>query len=115
MNARFQNLGETNQETLCCLQEGFLKCRICSKKFEDKNHLDEHEDIHVVGGKHYKSLEKLDDKTMVCGMVYSAKGSLHAHVRDKHGKALAKSQYERKANWDITWETEDDYNAKWKQ
>ena len=93
-------------------KKGFQICHVCSKKFEDKNHLDEHEDIHIVGCKHYKCLEKLDDKTTVCGMMYSAIGSLCAHIRDKHGKALAKSQYERKANWDITWETEDDYNIR---
>ena len=39
-------------------KKGLLSCCICSKQFEDKNHLDEHEDIHVVGGKHYKCLEK---------------------------------------------------------
>ena len=49
---------------------------------------------------------------MVCGMVYSATGCLHAHIRDKHGKPLVKAHYERKANQDITWETEDDYNAR---
>ena len=40
------------------------------------------------------------------------KAASRAHIRDKHGKALAKSQYERKADQDIIWETEDDYNAR---
>ena len=48
---------------------------------------------------------------MVCCSVYSANGSLHAHVKDKHGKPLAKSEYKRKENWDITWETVEAYNA----
>ena len=39
-------------------KKGLLSCRIRSKQFEDKNHLDEHEDIHVVSEKHYKCLEK---------------------------------------------------------
>ena len=80
--------------------------------FEDKHHLDKHKGIHVVGGKHYKCLEKVDDKTTECGMVSSAKGSLHAHIRNKHEKVVVKSQYERKADQDITWKREDEYNAR---
>ena len=76
-------------------KKGLLSCHICSKQFEDKNHLDEYEDIHVVGGKHYKCLEKTQDGTE-CGSLYSHKGSLHAHVKDKHGKTVAKSEYQRK-------------------
>ena len=49
---------------------------------------------------------------MVCGSVYSAKGSLHAHVKDKHVKPLAKSEYKRKEHWDITWETLEAYNTR---
>ena len=92
-------------------KKGFQFCGVCSKMFEDKNHLKEHQDIHVLGGKHYKCLEKLEDGT-VCGYVYSAKGSLCAHVKDKHGKPLAKSEYKRKENWDITWETLEAYNTR---
>ena len=66
-----------------------LSCHMCSKQFEDKNHLDEHEDILVVGGKHYKCLEKSQDGTE-CGSLYSHKGSICAHVKDKHGKTVAK-------------------------
>ena len=84
---------------------------MCSKTFEDKNHSEEHEDIHVIGGKNYKCLEKSEDG-MVCGSVYSAKGNLHAHVKDKHVKPLAKSEYKRKENWDITWETLEAYNTR---
>ena len=66
-----------------------------TKVQKDKNHLEEHEDIHVFGGKHYKCLEKSEDG-MVCRSVYSAKGSLHVHVKDKHGKPLAKLEYKEK-------------------
>ena len=91
-------------------KKGLLSCRICSKQFEDKNHLDEHEDIHVVGGKHYKCLEKTQDGTE-CGSLYSHKGSLCVHVKDKHGKTLAKSEYQRKDDQDITWESLEVYNV----
>ena len=88
-----------------------LSCHICSKQFEDKNHLDEHEDIHVVGGKHYKCLEKTEDGTE-CESLYSHKGSLRAHVIDKHGKTMAKSEYQRKDDQDITWESLEVYNVR---
>ena len=65
----------------------------------------------VIGGKHYKCLKKSEDGT-VCGSVYSAKGSLCAHVKEKHQKPLAKSEYKRKENWDITWEALEAYNAR---
>ena len=61
-------------------KNGLMSCHVCSKQFEDKNHLDEHEDIHVVGGKHYECLEKSQDGTE-CGSLYSHKGSLCAHVK----------------------------------
>ena len=70
-------------------KKGLLSCRVYSKQFEDKNYLDKHEDIHVVSGKHYKCLEKFQDDTE-CGSLYSHKGSLCAHVKDKHGKTVAK-------------------------
>ena len=76
-------------------KKGFHFCGVCSKMFEDINHLEEHQDICVIGGKCYKCLEKSEDG-MVCGYVYSAKGSLHAHVNDKHGKPLAELEYKRK-------------------
>ena len=88
-----------------------LSCHVCSKQFEDKNHLDEHEDIHVIGGKHYKCLEKTQDG-MECGSLYSHKGSLHAHVKDKHGKTVAKSEYQRKDDQDITLESLEVYNVR---
>ena len=53
-----QRIGETTEKTHFAHKKGLLSCRICSKQFEEKNHLNEHEDIHVVNGKHYKCLEK---------------------------------------------------------
>ena len=94
-------------------KKGLLSCRMCSKQLEDKNHLDEHEDIHVVSGKHYKCLEKSQDTE--CGSLYSNKGSLCAHVKDKHGKTMAKSEYQRKDDQDITWESLEVYNARIKE
>ena len=76
-------------------KKGLLSCRICSKQFEDKNHLDEHEDIYVVSRKHYKCLEKTQDGTE-CGSLYSHKGSLCAHVKDKHGKNHGKIRVPKK-------------------
>ena len=87
-----------------------LSCHVCSKPFEDKNHLDEHEDIHIVGGKHYKCLEKSQE----CGSLYSHQGSLCAHVKDKHGKTVAKLEYQRKDDQDITWESLEVYNMRMK-
>ena len=92
-------------------KKGLLFCHICSKQFEHKNHLDEREDIHVVGGKHYKCLEKTQDG-MECGSLYSHKGSLRVHVKDKHGKTMAKLEYQRKDDQDITWESLEVYNAR---
>ena len=80
-----QRIRETGEKTQNYAQKGLLSCRVCSKQFEDKNCLDEHEDIHVVSGKHYKCLEKSQDGKE-CGSLYSHKGSLCAHVKDKHGK-----------------------------
>ena len=70
---------------------------MCSKQFEDKNHLDEHKDIYVDDGKYYKCLEKSQDGTE-CGSLYSHKGSLCVHMKDKCGKTVAKSEYQRKDN-----------------
>ena len=92
-------------------KKGLLSYCVCSKQFEDKNHLDEHEDIHVVSGKHYKCLEKAQDG-MECGSLYSHKGSLCVHVKDKHGKTVAKSEYQRKDDQDITWESLEVYNVR---
>ena len=92
-------------------KKGLLSCCICSKQFEDKNHLDKHEYIHVVSGKHYRCLEKTQDGTE-CGSLYSHKGSLHVHVKDKHGKTMAKSEYQRKDDQDITRESLEVYNAR---
>ena len=63
-------------------KKGLLSCHMCSKQFEDKNHLDEHKDIHVVSGKHYRFLEKSQDGTE-CGSLYSHEGSLCVYVKDK--------------------------------
>ena len=76
-------------------KKDLLSCHVCSKQSEDKNHLDEHEDIHIISGKQYKCLEKSQDGTE-CGFLYSHKGSLRAHVKDKHGKTVAKLEYQRK-------------------
>ena len=78
-----------------------LSCHICSKQFEGKNHSDEHEDIHVLSGKHYKCLEKTQDGTE-CGSLYSHKG---------HGKTMAKSEYQRN-DQDITCESLEVYNVR---
>ena len=45
-----------------------------------------------------------------CGSLYSHKGSLRVHVKDKHGKTVAKSEYQRKDDQDITWESLEVYN-----
>ena len=95
-------------------KKGLLSCCICSKQFEDKNHLDEHEDIHVVSGKHYKCLD-ITQNGMKCGSLYSHKGSLRARVKDKHGKTVAKSEYQRKDDQDITWESLEVYNTRIKR
>ena len=92
-------------------KKGLLSCCVCSKQFEDKNRLDECEDIHVLGRKHYKCLEKSQDG-MECGSLYSHKGSLCAHVNDKHGKTMAKSEYQRKDDQDITCESLEVSNAR---
>ena len=38
-------------------KKGFQFCHMCSKRFEDRNHLEEHQDMYVIGGQHYKHLE----------------------------------------------------------
>ena len=92
-------------------KKGLLSFYVCSKQFEDKNHLDKHEHIHVVGGKHYKCLEKSQDG-MECASLYSHKGSLCVHVKDKRGKTMAKSEYQKKVDQDITWESWEVYNMR---
>ena len=42
----------------------------------------------------------------------SHKGSLHVHVKEKHGKTVAKSEYQRKNDQDITWESLEVYNMR---
>ena len=49
---------------------------------------------------------------MECGSLYSHKGSLPANVKDKHGKTMAKLEYQRKDDQDITWESLEFYNMR---
>ena len=49
---------------------------------------------------------------MECGSLYSHRGSLCAHVKDKHGKPVAKFEDQRKDDQDITWESLEVYNMR---
>ena len=85
-----------------------LKCRVCSKIYDDRNHLKEHEDIHITGGKHYSRGEKLEDGTL-CSAHYSGKGSIRLHMMNGHKKKLAKSSYMRKPDDQLTYQMLEEY------
>ena len=46
----FKKMEKQIEKHLPAYKKGFQFCGVCSKKFEDKNHLEEHEDTHVIGG-----------------------------------------------------------------
>ena len=86
-----------------------LKCRVCLKVFDDSDHKQEHEVIHIKGGKHYTYQESLDDGTE-CGSKYSAKGSLHMHIKNAHhNQGLSKAKFTRKPDTELVYESLDEY------
>ena len=78
------------------------------KIYDDKNHLEEHQDIHISGGKHYSCGEKLENGTL-CSALYSGKASIHLHMTNIHKKKLAKPMYMRKPDAELTYETFQEY------
>ena len=92
-------------------QKKILKCKVCVKIYDDKNHMEEQEDIHVSGGKHYSCGEKLEDGTL-CLACYSGKASIHLHMTNVHKGKLAKSMYMRKLDAELTYETLQEYQKK---
>ena len=84
---------------------------MCAKIYDDKNHLEEHEDMHVSGGKHYSCSKKLEDGTL-CLAHYSGKASICLHMTNVHKKELAKSMYVRKLDAELTYETFQEYQEK---
>ena len=81
---------------------------MCAKNYDDKNHLEEHEDIHVSGRKHYNCGEKLEDG-ILCSAHYSGKGSIRLHMTNVHKKKLAKSSYLRKLDDQLTYQMLEEY------
>ena len=53
----FKKLEKQIKKLRSAHKKGFQFSHACSKRFEDRNHLEEHQDIHVIGGKHYKCLK----------------------------------------------------------
>ena len=81
-----------------------LKCKI----YNNRNHLEELEDIHIIGGKHYSCGEKLQDGTL-CSACYSGKGSIRLHMTNVHKEKLAKSSYSRKLDDQLTYQILEEY------
>ena len=85
-----------------------MKCRVCSKIYNDRNHLEEHEDIHITGRKHYSCGEKLQDGTL-CFARYSRKCSIRLYMMNVHKKKLAKSLYSRKPDDQLRYQMLEEY------
>ena len=92
-----------------------LKCHVCLKVFNDSDHKQEHEDIHIKEGKHYTCQEPLDDGTE-SGSKYSAKGSLHMHIKNAHhNRGLSKAKFTRKPDTELVYKSLDEYKQKIKK
>ena len=92
-----------------------LRCHVCLKVFNDSDHKQEHEDIHVKGGKHYTCQEPLNDRTE-CGSKYSAKCSLCMHITNAHhDRGLSKAKFMKKSDTELIYESLDKYKQKIKK
>ena len=55
-------------------EEKILRCHVCSKVYDDQDHLDEHEGSHINESR-YTCIVKLDNNQN-CGKKYRIKGSI---------------------------------------
>ena len=71
-------------------EDKILECQICSKVYDDQDHLDKHEDSHV-NESGYTCMVKLDN-IQICGKTYRLKGSIRYHLKNAHKKQLDMTQ-----------------------
>ena len=71
-------------------EDKILECQICSKGYDDQDHLDEHEDSHVNESR-YTCMVKLDNN-QICGKKYRRKSSIR-YLKNAHKKQLDMMYY----------------------
>ena len=62
-------------------EDKILECHVCSKVYDDQDHLDEHEDSHINESR-YTCMVKLDNN-QICGKKYRiVRSNLTIHLSD---------------------------------
>ena len=82
-------------------EDKILECRVCSKLYDDQDHLDEHEDSHINESR-YTCMVKLNNN-QIHGKKYRIKGSIRYHLKNAHKKQLDMTYYSKDLN--MTCET----------
>ena len=82
-------------------EDKILECCVCSKVYDDQDHLDEHEDSRINESR-YTCMVKLNNN-QICGKKYRIKGSIRYHLKNAHKKQLDMMYYTKDLN--VTYET----------
>ena len=82
-------------------EDKILECHVCSKVYDDQDHLDEHEDSYIDESR-YTCMVKLDHN-QICGTKYRLKGSIRYHLKNTHKKQLNMMYYTKDLN--VSYET----------
>ena len=88
------------------LEDKIRKCRVCEKIYDDDNHLEEHEDKHILEPR-YHCMIVSEVGQPPCGKKYMVKGSLQTHMHNAHDRGLVAGSYLKDEN--VQWETKEDY------
>ena len=82
-------------------EDKILECQVCSKVYDDQDHLDEHEDSHINESR-YTCMVKLNNN-QICRKKYRLKGSIRYHLKNAHKKQLNITYYTKDLN--VTYDT----------
>ena len=100
------SLAQMKKHQKAHLEDKIRKCRVCEKIYDDDNHLEEHEDKHVLEPR-YHCMIVSEVGQPPCGKKYMVKGSLRTHMCNAHDRGLVAGSYLTDEN--VQWETKDDY------
>ena len=100
------SLAQMKKHQKAHLEDKIRKCRVCEKIYDDDNHLEEHEDKHILEPR-YHCMIVSEVGQPPCGKKYMVKGSLQVHVCNAHDRDLVAGSYLKDKN--VQWETKDDY------
>ena len=101
-------------------EDRILRCCVCSKVYDDQDHLNEHEDSHLNESR-YTCIVKLDNNQN-CGEKYRIKGSIQYHLKKAHKKPLdtvyctkdANVTYERSEEFKLCTSKKDNFSGSFK-